>query len=193
MARFSSPGWDHERRAVREVHWYARRLCQLALEAVCAILPNMEKLSLWRVRLVMDANRSALPGIRELELVHCWLRFSALDSLLVSLPNLIRLGIHGEHTVFLPTVPGLAESEPSLQHFAPTFSSLCLDLRAAVNGDHSGQWLLMVPNLMWLELGMTGEQGWWSRMDILDGSASTLQVLDLALSEHHHDQYIHPF
>ncbi|PBK85037.1 hypothetical protein ARMGADRAFT_1087944 [Armillaria gallica] len=130
----------------------------------------------------MDANRSALPGIRELELVHCWLWFSALDSLLVSLPDLIRLGIHGEHTVFLPTVPGLAEGEPSLQHFAPTFSSLCLDLRAAVNGDRGGQWLLMVPNLMRLELGMTGEQGWWSGMDILDGSAATLWVLDLALN-----------
>lgn len=178
---------------MREVHWYARRLRQLALEAVCAILPNVEKLSLQRVRLVTDSNRSALPGIRELELVHCWLRFSVLDSLLMSLPNLIRLGIHGEDTVFLPTVPGLAESEPSLQHFAPTLSSLRLDLRVAVNGDRGGQWLLTVPNLTRLELGMTGEQGWWSGMDILDGSASTLRVLDLALSEHRHDQYVHVF
>ncbi|PBK63770.1 hypothetical protein ARMSODRAFT_1023668 [Armillaria solidipes] len=147
-----------------------------------AILPNVDKLAFQRVRLITDTDWSTLPGVRHLELVHCWLRFSVLDSLLASLPNLIRLGIHGEHTFFLPTVPDVAETEPSLQNIAPMLSCLHLDLRAALNGDHGGQWLLTPPNLTRLELGMTEERGCWSGLDILDNSVSTLRVLDLALN-----------
>ncbi|SJL14099.1 uncharacterized protein ARMOST_17554 [Armillaria ostoyae] len=153
-----------------------------ALWRVMALLPNVDRLCLRRVRLDEPVDWFPMSALRGLDLVDCTLLFTVLDCLLQAVPNVLRLAVHGGETEFVPSTDEPAEEEPSLHHLPQALSALYLDTRQALNADRGGQWFVSAGNLQQLTLGMMGDRGWWSGVDIIDASAASLQVLTLALN-----------
>ncbi|SJL14273.1 uncharacterized protein ARMOST_17729 [Armillaria ostoyae] len=182
VRRFSGAGHQNDGLAARELHWCADFLRPEALWRVMALLPNVDRLCLRRVRLNEPVDWFPISALRGLDLVDCTLSFAVLDCLLQAVPNVLRLAVHGGETEFVPSTDEPAEEEPSLHHLPQALSALHLDTRQALNADRGGQWFVSAGNLQQLTLGMTGDRGWWSGVDIIDASAASLQVLTLALN-----------
>ncbi|KAK0463843.1 uncharacterized protein EV420DRAFT_1476496 [Desarmillaria tabescens] len=182
VKRFSAPGHQSDRRAVRDLQWCADFLRSKELMRVMVLLLNIHTLCLKRVWLDQPIRLSSMLGVQELDLVDCTLSFAVLDCLLLAVPNVIYFRIHGEETEFTPSTTAPAESELSLLHLPQMLSVLHLDTRHVLNADQGGQWLVSMRNLQELTLDHHSEY-WDINLDLYSCVALQHVSISVAITE----------